>query len=230
MKIPSTLLLAWAFWVAPISNSKAALIAYWNFNNLTASTNNGTTYSPTTGSATMTVGVAASDQSGSNRGINSFGGHAANALNSDPAGQSLALQGGASETSTPVQNNGATIIIEIDMTLFSDPILSFSTRRSGTGFNNNQLAYSIDGINYTNFGTAFNPPDSATFAVQSFDLSSVNTLDGDSSVFLRITFDGATSNAGSVRIDNVQINAVPEPSGAAILGSIGMLGLLRRRR
>lgn len=47
-----------------------------------------------------------------------------------------------------------------------------------------------------------------------------------SSVSLR---QGTASSAPGVTIDNISV-AVPEPSGAAILGSIGILGLLRRRR
>ena len=47
-----------------------------------------------------------------------------------------------------------------------------------------------------------------------------------SSVSLR---QGGNTAAPGVTIDNISV-AVPEPSGAAIIGSIGVLGLLRRRR
>lgn len=47
-----------------------------------------------------------------------------------------------------------------------------------------------------------------------------------SSVSLR---QGTASNAPGVTIDNISVS-IPEPSGAAIIGSIGVLGLLRRRR
>ena len=42
---------------------------------------------------------------------------------------------------------------------------------------------------------------------------------------------GGTAGTGTVRMDNVVINGtlVPEPS-AALLGALGMIGLLRRRR
>jgi hypothetical protein len=229
MKKKTILLLCLAVFAIQTENSAAAVVAYWNFNGLTTSTNNGTSYSTTSGAGSMTVGVAASDQAGNNRGINSFAGTTTNNLNSDVAGQALTIQGGASESTTPVQNNGATIIIQVDLTSLSNPILSFAAQRSNTGFNSNQVAYSVDGTSYTDFGSPFNPGTSFGSTVYSFDFSSVNALDGDSSVYFKITLNGATSNSGNMRIDNVQINAIPEP-GAALLGSLGMLCLLRRRR
>lgn len=229
MKAKSFLIILSVAFGAATSESQAVVVAYWNFNGLTTSTNNGTSYSPSSGSGSLTVGVAATDQAGSNRGINSFAGTTTNSLNSDPAGQALVIQGGASESATPVQNNGATIILEVNLSSLSNPILSFASQRTTTGFNSNQVAYSTDGTSYTNFGTAFNPATSFGSTIYTFDFSSINVLDGDSSVFFRITYSGATANSGNNRIDNIQINAVPEP-GAALIGAFGMLGLLRRRR
>lgn len=44
--------------------------------------------------------------------------------------------------------------------------------------------------------------------------------------------ESSTANVAKIALDNISYTnaAVPEPSGAAILGSIGVLGLLRRRR
>ncbi|MCW1915750.1 PEP-CTERM sorting domain-containing protein [Luteolibacter sp. GHJ8] len=209
------------------AESQAAVVAGWNFNTLTTATNNGTTYSASSGAGTLTVGVTASDQAGGNRGINSFAGTAVNAIAGDANGQALTIQGGALETTTPVENNGATVTIEVNLTSFEDIILSFATQRTSTGFNLNQLAWSTDGTTFTDFGTAYNP--ATSFAVQSFDLSAISEIENQATVFFRLTLTGATSNAGNNRIDNIQINAVPEPA-AALLGSIGLIALLRRRR
>jgi hypothetical protein len=229
MKITSSLLLSATLLAIGASNAGGAVVAYWNFNSLTTSTNNGTSYAATSGSGTITVGVAASDQAGSNRGINSFGGTTNNVLNSDPAGQALTVQGGASESATPVQNNGATLTIEVDLTGMEDVIVSYATQKTNTGFNSNQFSYSTDGIGYTSVGSVYDL--TTSFALKTFNLSSYSVLDNDSTVYFRITFNGATSNAGNNRIDNIQINAtaVPETS-AALLGALGVLGLLRRRR
>lgn len=206
--------------------TQAAVVAYWNFNTLTTAVNNGTTYSPTSGSGSITVGVAASDNAGSNRGLNSFGGTTVNAISPDPNGQALTLQGGALETTTPVQNNGATMTIQVDLTGLENPILSFATQRTATGFNSNVVAWSTDGLSYTDLTTYSL---GTSFAIQSFDFSSANALDNSSTVFFRITLAGATSNSGNNRFDNIQINAVPEPT-AVLLGGFGFIALLRRRR
>ncbi|MCU0794435.1 MAG: PEP-CTERM sorting domain-containing protein [Akkermansiaceae bacterium] len=227
MKFAATFTAAALFAVPMVS--EAVVVAYWNFNTLTTSTNNGTSYSPSSGAGSLTVGVAASDNAGTNRGINAFAGTTTNALNSDPSGQALTIQGGALETTTPVQNNGATIVIQVDLTGLENPILSFASQRTGTGFNSNQVAYSTTGSSYTDFGSAYNPGTSFGSTIYSFDFSTIDALDGVATAYFRITLTGATSNAGNNRIDNIQINAVPEP-GFALLGSLGILGIFRRRR
>ncbi len=68
--------------------AESALIAYWNFNTLSPSINNGTSYAPTTGSASLNLNgwtATATD------GIKAFAGSTVNALNADPAGQAVAL-------------------------------------------------------------------------------------------------------------------------------------------
>ncbi len=215
-----------------------ALLAYWNFNGLTTSTNNGTTYVPSSGSqsgtASLTVGVNSSDNAGTNRGINSFGGSATNALNSDPTGQALAIQGSSLETGSVVANNGATLTFQFSTIGFEDAVLSFATQRTGTGFNSNQVAYSTNGSTFTDFGSTYNPATSfgSGAGLQTFDLSSINTLDNVAAVYLRITLGGATNISGNNRFDNIQINAtaIPEPTSAAVLGSLALLSMLRRRR
>lgn len=202
--------------------SHGALVAYWNFNGLSNSTNNGTAYAPTSGTGSLDL---AGWNTTATSGITSFGGTTANAISPDPAGQSLALQGGP--TGGTVSNNGGTMVLGLNLTDLDNPVLTIATQRTGTGFNSNQVAYSTDGTNYTNFEAAYLP--ASTFGLQSFDFSAVNGLDGDSSVFIKITFSGATGITGNNRIDNIQVNAIPEPA-AALLGSLGLLSLLRRRR
>lgn len=66
-----------------------------------------------------------------------------------------------------------------------------------------------------------------------FDLTSLadNILAPGESATFRISFSGGTiSNTDQITfLDNVAITGIPEPT-AALLGAIGMLGLLRRRR
>lgn len=211
--------------------SHAVLVAHWNFNTLTPSVNNGLVYASSSGTATLTVNIAASDNAGSARGVSSFGGTTLNAVPPDPAGQDLAIQGGALETAAPVQNNGATMVMQFNLAGYLDPVLSYAERRSSAGFNSNQLAYSVDGSNWTDFGSAYDPSN-GSYAVVAYDLSTVDVLDNAANVYLRITFNGATANSGNNRFDNIQLNAVvPEPGSiVAIVTGLAGFAAIRRRR
>ncbi len=201
--------------------SEAALVAYWNFNGLSIATASapGSGGVPTTISADQGSGtIGLSPWTGL---VDDFAGSTINALNSDPTEESLSLVSSA--------GNGSFITISFSMTGLEDPVVTFATRGSSTGFTTGTWSWSTDGVSFTpvagNTATT-----STTYGLATVDLSAVNALDMATSVFLRYTLSGATNISGNNRIDNMQINAVPEPSGAAILGSIGMLGLLRRRR
>jgi len=199
--------------------SDAALVAYWNFNGLSIASPAapGTGDVPASIAADMgsgTVGLA-----GWNGTVDDFGGSTVNAISPDGAGVSLSL--------ITTAGNGSFITLSFPMIGRENPILSFATQGTASGYTSNQVAYSTDGVSYTDFGVPYVP--AGSFALQTFDFSSIDALDGDSSVFLKITFTGATSGSGNNRIDNLQINAVPEPS-AALVTAFGLLGLLRRRR
>ncbi|MFT3685836.1 MAG: MYXO-CTERM sorting domain-containing protein [Phycisphaerales bacterium] len=210
--------------------AQADLVAYWNFNSLTTAINNGTTYAASSGNGSIALTVPANDNAGTNQGIAAFAGSTINVLNGDAGGQALAIQGGATDPSSdPVTNNGSTLVMSFSMTGLVDPILSYATRGTSTGFDNVQLAWSTDGVNYTNFGAAYSGRPTSFFLV-TYDLSSIDALDGVASAYLRLTFNGATSVAGNNRLDNFQINATtPTPGAAALLG-LGALAAGRRRR
>lgn len=123
--------------------------------------------------------------------------------------------------------------------------ITFDQTGSNTGPRDFKLQYSNDGTAFSDFaGGAYSvinggwssvtPVNTTTFT---FDLSSITSLNNDASIWFRLVSTstvavngGAVATTGTGRIDNVVISAVPEPSGAAMLGSIGVLGLLRRRR
>lgn len=201
----------------------AALVAYWNFNNLaiTSADSPGAgevpdAISATQGSGTLDLGA----WSGT---VDDFAGTTLNNESSDPAEESLSLIA-ASGTA----GNGGTITLELALTGMADPTLSFATQGTATGFNSVQLAWSTNGTDFFAFGGAYNP--SSTYSLQSFDLSSVNALDGAATAHFQLTFEGATGSSGNNRIDNIQITAIPEPASAMLLLlGVGWLTLLRRR-
>lgn len=98
--------------------------------------------------------------------------------------------------------------------------ISWDQTRSTTGPASFSLQYSTDGTSFTNFFAYTVPvvawsstgsPQSSSRFTQSF--SAISALDNDSSVFFRLRATAApTDSAGTSRIDNISISAVPEPS------------------
>jgi hypothetical protein len=191
----------------------AEFIAYWNFNSYDGSA---ITIPASLGSGTLTVtGFPADD-------LLVLPGTTVNALGVDLAGNALGLENNL--------NNGDFLTLAFSMSGYKDLVLTYATRRTSTGFNSNQWAYSTDGLSFTPLGSPVNPTTSTTFSLITRDFSSVSSLNDDSTVFLRYTLNGATNSSGNNRMDNIQLNASPtatvvsEPSAIVMMG-LGMLGL-----
>jgi len=195
----------------------ADTISYWNFNTYDG---DASSIVADTGSGTINI-----DASWAAADLDDFAGSTTNALGGDPAGASLSL--------IDQVNNGSGLNIEVDTSTFENLELSFATRGTATGFSSNSVMYSSDGgMNFTPLVGVYAP--GTSFVLQTFDFSSVTSLNDNSNVVLRILFDGATSGSGNNRIDNLQINGdtittVPEPTHAVLLGVLGLGALLRRR-
>jgi hypothetical protein len=117
------------------------------------------------------------------------------------AGMSYCPLGG-----TGTSANGKSMIFYYTMEGYQDPVLTFATRGTSTGFHTQQWAWSTDNSTYTDFGT--NTADNtSTYVFRTLDMSDINDLDNAVDVYLRVTFDGATSATGNNRLDNVVINA-----------------------
>lgn len=230
MKIPSTVLAASL--ALSFIHIHAATLAAWDTNGLAA---NATDVPATTSAASLTVSVVSRGA-----GLSNIGG-------SPPA--NLISATGWNETSL---SSSITVgdYLQFTVTPDSSYEVSFTTidvnlRRTGTSANTYQWAYSLDGfttapvmigssVSYT--GTATNGA-----AQTQLSMSSLSPLQNVSSaVSFRLYAWGGTGDSASnfgigrlsgndLVIGGTVINAVPEPA-AAFLGTIGMLGLLRRRR
>jgi hypothetical protein len=207
------------------ATSQAALIAAWNFNTLSITTAStpGSGGVPTSISASSGTGTVGLSTWGGN--IDDFGGSTINQVGSEAAEKSLSLIAGTSNA-----GNNTFITVSFSTVGFEDIILSYAHSGTGTAFNAGGWSWSTDGTNFTALAGSPVPTRSA-FSLATANFASISNIENTGSVTLRYTLSGATSSSANNRIDNLQINAtaIPETS-TTLLGAIGVLALLRRRR
>ncbi len=152
-----------------------------------------------------------------------------NARQGDTAGQALSLQGGTGNA-----NNGRNVTFNVSTLGFSNIVVSFATQGTSTGFNSNQFQYSLDGINFIDFGSPYAPVTAFGTVPLIFSLVSIAGLNNNPNAAFRIVFNGATSSTGNNRIDNIVVEGtrhatIPEPTTAVLLLT-GLESLYKLRR
>ncbi|MBN2728419.1 MAG: lamin tail domain-containing protein [Bacteroidales bacterium] len=179
------------------------LICAWHFDTLQASPNTQVVIPADSGImdgvATIYLDGTAGSSAWGTTELNSFGGTLLNDGRLTPMATSdLAVVNSSA--------NGKSMVIGFSTFGYENPILSYATRGSGTGFSTHVYAYSTDGITYTNFDTVA-AVQTSTWILKTIDLTSYDVLDNSPVVYIRITFDGATSTLGNNRLDNISIYA-----------------------
>lgn len=210
--------------VTAIPSAEAqGLLTYYNFNDASSSGSSANTATFTSDSPGQQTTTLASTFTTVN--VVAFGGTTLNRASGDTAaaGLALSLQVGNSNI-----NNGKSIQFTLNATgavgADNGLVLSYATQRSGTtAFSSEVVAYSLDGANFTNFGTLSTIPTS--FATSSFALPTFDNTADLSALTIRFTFDGGTAASSNVRLDNIQLSEVPEPAtyfgGLLIVGVVG---------
>ncbi len=214
--------------VGLMNQAKADMIAYWsfNYNELPTPGTFGYLADPSVFPYAADIGDASITIGGGNlletlvngngetvyRWVLSQSGNLLNVANEEIAGGSLALLIG-----TPVDgvnfNNGGYVQFQVNMSGYKDLVVSFATRRTSTSFNNQEWAWSTDGVNFTTFQTVTTFADPSTWEAKTLD--TITALDNVATAYIRVTLTGGVSvnDNGSTRFDNVQLNATPDGGG-----------------
>ncbi len=190
-----------------IGVSQTTNLAYFPFTGNTPSPNTPTSYLAMAGTQTGTAGIYLDGTHGSSAWaqateLTSNNGSTINALNGEPADKDLAMINQSA--------NGKAFAFHFSTTGYQNVVVTMAARRTGTGFNTCAWEYSIDGTTFTALSDVNTMPSAtSTYELVTIDLSGLATVNDQSNVYLRCTLTGATSDNGSYRIDNVQVNALP---------------------
>jgi len=217
-RLPYHLICAVLLFFAASQAAVADELAVWNFNDSDLNVDHGS------GTLTSNLNVV---------NIMFAAGTTNNARLGDIAGQALSLQGG-----TSTANNGRNLTFNVSTAGFTNIIVSFATQGTSTGFNSNQFQYSLDGINFIDFGSPYVPATAFGTLPLVFSLASIAGLNDNPNAAFRIVFNGASSATGTNRIDNIVVegtsaptSSIPEPTTAVLLLSgLGGFYKMRRRR
>lgn len=119
-------------------------------------------------------------------------------------------------------------ILDIDLTGYQKLQIRWDYRSTGTGPSSAELEYKVGAGSWESIDSVVFSTDSA-YHMYERDLSSISTIDNQSSVQFRLSNFSGGSGRGTHRIDNLQLSAIPEPAVAAFIALTGLGALVVRR-
>jgi hypothetical protein len=231
--------------ITSASSAGAATITQWNFNTPGTPDNN-------TGTGTLTASTGPGTIANIGSTTFTYASGDANGGSSDPA---TGDDSGWNLTAFPTQGAGnktAGIQVNVSTVGFNSVIVNFDQRHSNTAARDVQFQYSLNGTTFVDFATFSATAGDTWFNNRTVDLSTVAGAANNANFAFRVValfspvptltgYAASTSTstygtAGTWRFDQVTVNgtAVPEPSAAAGLFSLGLVGgaarLVRSRR
>jgi hypothetical protein len=186
-------------------NNAQEQIAAWTFDALAANPNTPTVLAANLGSGTIYAdgsnGSSTWTSSASNPQITAFGG---NVLN-DPRVPAVTTNNMALTLANSSANDYS-IVLKFSTLGLYNPIITFATRGTGTGFNTHLWEWSTDGTTFTSFGSN-TAVTTTSFVLKTIDLTAIDDVDNVADVYVRLTVSGASSASGNNRLENIVINA-----------------------
>jgi hypothetical protein len=166
------------------------LIAYWNFNEDVPATGNWTQpYPAQIGDGELTYTFA---------NVVNFTGTVLNVPFVDEiAGGSFVPQGGAGNV-----NNGCFFILDVPTTGYENIIFSYATRGTATGFNTQTVLFSYNGEDFNEIAT-YTGTNTTSWSVKLIDFSAITGVNNNPNFKIMIIVNGATSESGNNRFDNI---------------------------
>ncbi len=99
--------------------------------------------------------------------------------------------------------NGNAVVLKCSTKGYRQLRMSCAIWRTAAGFSDHQWSWSADGTDYTPFEAATMPGQFNQFELRTIDLAAMPMLDNLDSLYLRLRFDGAVTEDGNNRLDNI---------------------------
>lgn len=234
--------MAFFAFAAASQSSSAAVLAGWDFDPLTGGSGNYgvSPLAASTAAANLTVGgLTRGSGIGTTTGTGAANAWGGNDFTITTPSEAAAITANEFATLSITASTGFTVS-------FSD-IAAYNIRRSSTGPTTGQWQFQVGAASFVDIGTditwgavttsAGNPQTS----INLLGITALQNVAAGTAVTFRVVTWGATSTGGTWYLNdpsnsvgndfiiNGSVAAIPEPS-AALLGGLGFLALLRRRR